>query len=64
MSFDLPVPTVLDSLRFAPPSAELVDFLTRSTLQKQAEGQHELAADLLSLALCARSAMREGRPLG
>lgn len=58
------VPTVLDMVRSAPPSDELVAFLVSSTLDCQRRGAHSLAADLLSLALCARSALRENRPLG
>jgi hypothetical protein len=58
------VPTVLDLVRSAPPSEALVGFLASSTCALQREGKTDLAAELLSIALCARSALREGRPLG
>ncbi len=58
------VPTVLDCVRSAPPSDALVAFLASTTLDLQREGKTDLAAELLSIALCARSALRGGRPLG
>ncbi len=57
-------PTVLEIVRACPPSAELVELLTRLTLESQRDGKHDLAAECLSLALCARSARRADRPLG
>lgn len=57
-------PTVLELVRACPPSGELVDLLVRLTLEHQGQGKHDLAAELLSLALCARSARRGERPLG
>lgn len=54
----------LDILRRCPPSAELVDLLVKQTHEHLQKGANELAAELLSLALCARSARRGERPLG
>lgn len=57
-------PSVLDIVRSCPPSAELVRLLAKLSTEHVSAGKTDLAAELLSLALCARSALRDGRALG
>jgi hypothetical protein len=57
-------PTPLELVRSCPPSPALVDLLAHMTLEQLRASKTDLAAELLSLALCARSALRDGRALG